>query len=336
MRSYCSLFVDAGYLLASSSQRIANTSLRPATKADVASLLEALTAQVEADSGLPLLRIHWYDSGTRQGTPLPEQRAIAALPKVKLKLGRVGFSGEQKGVDIKLALDLITHSRNRAAEILYLISGDDDLSEAVEESQSHGVQVVGLVVPDRAGEPIAMSQNLAITVDRVEHIDGQTIDAHVRKSSPAAPIPAGTSTSGPATAGTNGAAPGPDPAGAEVRPRPIPGPVPRPAPPRPVEYQPEYAYSTSTWGGVSSGSTSPANVAVEAAIEQVVHAVVSNWWRGASPETQRELKASKPDIPSELDRALLNDLSHQLRMSDIPNRERIALRQAFWAKIDTL
>jgi len=97
-------------------------------------LLADLTTQVETHSGLPLLRIHWYDAGTRAGTPGGNQREIATIPKVKLRLGRIGFNGEQKGVDLKLALDLISQSRNRSSEIVYLISGDDDLSEAVEEA----------------------------------------------------------------------------------------------------------------------------------------------------------------------------------------------------------
>ena len=115
MRSYCSLYVDAGYLIAAASTRVTGTSLRSATEVDVPGLLAELTKQVETDSGLPLLRIHWYDSGTRQGAPSESQRDIATLPKVKLRLGRVGFNGEQKGVDLKLALDLITQSRNKAA-----------------------------------------------------------------------------------------------------------------------------------------------------------------------------------------------------------------------------
>src|SRR5690348_4527133 len=108
MRSYCSLYIDAGYLTAASSTRVTGTSLRSATEMDVAGLLEDLVAQVEHHCGLPLLRIHWYDAGTRQGAPVGTQREIATIPKVKLRLGRVGFNGEQKGVDLKLALDLIT------------------------------------------------------------------------------------------------------------------------------------------------------------------------------------------------------------------------------------
>src|SRR4051812_27760817 len=186
MRSYCSLYVDAGYLMAAASTRVTGTSLRSATEMDVPGLLAALTEQVERDSGLPLLRIHWYDAGTRTGGPGGNQRDIATIAKVKIRLGRVGFNGEQKGVDLKLALDLITQSRNRAAEIVYLVSGDDDLSEAVEEAQYLGVQVISLVVPDAEGEAIAVSKHLQMTVDQMQFIRPATIDAHVQRSASAA------------------------------------------------------------------------------------------------------------------------------------------------------
>ena len=39
------------------------------------------------------------------------ERDIAKLPRVKLRLGRCGYNGEQKGVDLKLALDLMKGSR---------------------------------------------------------------------------------------------------------------------------------------------------------------------------------------------------------------------------------
>ena len=189
MRAYCSLFVDAGYLMAAASTRLTGTSLRSATDVDVPGLLEDLSAQVEADCGLPLLRIHWYDAGTRAGTPDQRQREIAELPGVKLRLGRLGHHGEQKGVDLKLALDLIAQSRNGVAEVIYLICGDADLSEAVEAAQELGVRVVGIVVPDGAGEAIAVSRALRRTLDRVVHIDGARLDARVKRATVLTVVP---------------------------------------------------------------------------------------------------------------------------------------------------
>lgn len=234
MRSYCSLYVDAGYLIAAASTRVTGTSLRSATEVDVPGLLAELTNQVEADCGLPLLRIHWYDSGTRQGASSGSQRDIATLPKVKLRLGRVGFNGEQKGVDLKLALDLITQSRNKAAEVVYLVSGDDDLSEAVEEAQHHGVQVISLVVPDEQGQAVSVSQNLQMTVDQLQLIRTQVIDDHVKKSPSAAMKEvAEASVVAQEAAAQEGAPPAP-PVTVPRRPGPTPAPVVRPMPRPPI------------------------------------------------------------------------------------------------------
>jgi len=47
MRAYCSLFVDAGYLMAAASTRVTGTSLRSATDMDVPGLLDDLQARVQ-------------------------------------------------------------------------------------------------------------------------------------------------------------------------------------------------------------------------------------------------------------------------------------------------
>ena len=136
MRSCCAVYVDAGYLLASSATRVTGTSLRSGVNVDHARLIEALVSQAEAESGLPLLRVNWYDSGAQPGGgPDRVQESIGLLPKVKLRLGRLSAYGEQKGVDLRLGLDLVTHARNRVVDVIFLVSGDDDLTEAVEEAQ---------------------------------------------------------------------------------------------------------------------------------------------------------------------------------------------------------
>jgi uncharacterized LabA/DUF88 family protein len=328
MRSYCSLYVDAGYLMAAASTRVTGTSLRSATEMDVPGLLAALTDQVERDSGLPLLRIHWYDAGTRTGGPGGNQRDIATIAKVKIRLGRVGFNGEQKGVDLKLALDLITQSRNRAAEIVYLVSGDDDLSEAVEEAQHLGVQVISLVVPDSEGGAIAVSQHLQMTVDRLQVIDPSIIDMHVKRSASAAMKEV-------AAAAASDAASTTEPIGAAlVAPAPSPLTVARSRQPaRPVA-APAATPVYSTSSGVANGVLTHQTPTEE--IGDVVDKVVINWWRGASQASRDELMRSKPIIPAELDRTLLNDLSNRLGVYDIPQEWRFALRDAFWVKIERL
>lgn len=371
MRSYCSLYVDAGYLMSAASTRVTGTSLRSATEMDVPALLAAMTEQVERLSGLPLLRIHWYDAGTRQGAPSGNQKDIATIPRVKVRLGRVGYNGEQKGVDLKLALDLITQSRNRVAEVVYLVSGDDDLSEAVEEAQHHGVQVMALGVPDTDGNAINVSRHLAMTVDQLLVVDACVIDDHVKRSAAAvlrevaaagqghddeqepeldathedeptdeqAAPAAGRSVDHEAEAAPVGAA-SEAAATAPTTPQ-VPSPLllsqVRPVVPRvrPVEPRSLPTYSTSTGLGVVHHRP-VLDDRVMAAIEEVVDTVFVNWWRGASDHSKTELQRAKPSIPSEIDRTLLSDLSRRLDQYDIPQDWRVVMRDAFWDKVDAL
>lgn len=154
MRSTCSLYVDAGYLLASAATRVTGTSLRGGIHVEYPPLIRTLIDTAEILSGLPVLRVHWYDSA-RNGVPDTQQERIGELSKVKLRLGRFGVNGEQKGVDLRMGLDLVAHARNGASDVFFLVSGDDDLAEAVEEAQVHGIQVVLLAVPTLAGTPHA-------------------------------------------------------------------------------------------------------------------------------------------------------------------------------------
>ena len=107
MRSWCAVYVDVGYLLASAATRVTGSSLRSSIEVDYPGLVAALVQQVEGDSGLPVLRVNWYDSGARPGgQPDHHQDQIGLLPQVKLRLGRLSYAGEQKGVDVRLGLDL--------------------------------------------------------------------------------------------------------------------------------------------------------------------------------------------------------------------------------------
>lgn len=181
MRSYCSIYVDAGYLLASSATRVTGTSLRRGVQVDHPALIQGLISQAEEHSGMPLLRVNWYDSGGRPGGgPDIHQDLIGMLPRVKLRLGRLSQTGEQKGVDLRMGLDMATYARNRVVDIIYLVSGDDDLTEAVEEAQFHGLQVMILAVPDHRGRPHAVAKNLQREADGVMLIDAAVVDDAVK------------------------------------------------------------------------------------------------------------------------------------------------------------
>ena len=191
MRSHCAIYVDVGYLLAAAATRVTGTSLRRGVQVDHPELIRGLIERAESDSGLPLLRVNWYDSGARPGgMPDFTQDEIGLLPRVKLRLGRLSHAGEQKGVDLRIGLDLATHGRNRVVDVIYLVSGDDDLTEAVEEAQGHGVQVILLAVPGQDGRPHGVARHLQRAADGLILLDGETVDHSVRsRAIPEALVP---------------------------------------------------------------------------------------------------------------------------------------------------
>ena len=199
MRSRCSLYVDVGYLLSSAAVRMTGTSLRTGIHVDYERLIDELVQQARRMSELPLLRVHWYDSA-RDGVPDSRQQLIGELPKVKLRLGRFGVDGQQKGVDLRLGLDLVTHARNGAADVFILVSGDDDLTEAVEEAQVHGVQVILLAVPTTENRPHSISRHLIRAADGLQVLPPEAIDQTVTRAElpPATPPPTRTGQEDPA------------------------------------------------------------------------------------------------------------------------------------------
>src|SRR6266545_2548466 len=107
------VFVDAGYLFAQGSALLTGQPRpRREVELDLDRILSALEELACRLSGVPLLRIYWYD-GTDSG-PTPQHLAVAYKPCVKLRLGFVNTAGEQKGVDSLIVTDMITLARNGA------------------------------------------------------------------------------------------------------------------------------------------------------------------------------------------------------------------------------
>ncbi|MCF8608484.1 NYN domain-containing protein, partial [Gordonia sp. HY442] len=79
MRSTCALYIDAGYLLAAAATRVTGTSLRSGIHVEYVKLISSLIDTAQELSGLPLLRVHWYDSA-RNGVPDARQERIGEIP----------------------------------------------------------------------------------------------------------------------------------------------------------------------------------------------------------------------------------------------------------------
>ena len=337
MRSYFGVYVDAGYLAAAASTRLTGTSYRAATEMDVAGLLPAIIAQAGAHADLPLLRVHWYDAASR-GVPSSEQRRIATLPRVKLRLGRTSVHGEQKGVDLKLALDLITQARNRVTDVVYLLSGDDDLTEAVEEAQHLGTQVVLLAVPDREGRPISVSRHLQMACDDLVLVDPAALDEYVRKATASIgeeepPAAEGAPTVEAAVQLPEGSPVRVTPAVlaalAEQR-------APAVVPPKRLLTSPG-ASATRVYSSDGRGHAAyEPRFDAEEAITGIVTSLTSSWWLSATPAARSALLAGRPLIPQDLDRTLLIDLCSALGIDQLDTETRHQLRDAFWERVERL
>ena len=353
MSSWCAVYVDVGYLLASAATRVTGSSLRSSVEVDYPGLVRRLVEQVETDSGLPVLRVNWYDSGSRPGgQPDHQQDLIGLLPRVKLRLGRLSYAGEQKGVDVRLGLDLALQGRARVADVVYLVSGDDDLTEAVEEAQGAGVQVRLLSVPGVHGTSHAVSKHLRRAADDELLVDAETIDLCVRSRALApglvpssedegvappdgeqvdtvedAPVEAHAEDTGavtsaePGTAAAEACPPEGEPV-PESRPAGIPG-------PSPAVFGRRRASEVVLPEPLSS-VTGPATEAGPALWDAVAYAVVSSWCRTATPGSLAELRGAHPTVPGELDRALLLDLSSRSGAYDIDDAARHGVRDRFW------
>ncbi len=139
--SRIAIFVDAGYLFAEGSMLLTGSRQdRTQLSLDILAVVAALEREATARSGSQLLRIYWYDA-SRSGLPGSEHLRLAEARDVKLRLGRINGQGEQKGVDALVTADLVELSRNHAITDAMLLSGDDDLRLAVEQSQRFGVRV---------------------------------------------------------------------------------------------------------------------------------------------------------------------------------------------------
>jgi hypothetical protein len=158
------VFVDAGYFYASASELLFGAPLRRGEmRLANAEFAQYLGQCAESIGGCPLLRIYWYD-GTNSG-PTAAHLAMAYLDNVKLRLGFVNQSGEQKGVDGLIFSDLTNLARNRAISDALLLAGDEDLRVGVSQAQEHGIRVhlLGVEPRDPSGNQSAALQREADT-----------------------------------------------------------------------------------------------------------------------------------------------------------------------------
>lgn len=331
MVSQSAIFVDAGFLLAVGGTHVAGTSLRSAFRVDYPKLIQGILTRITEHSRLDVLRVYWYDA-SKDALFTDQHKQIALLPDVKVRLGRISFNGEQKGVDLKLGLDLVGVARNRAASVAFLVSGDDDLAEAVEEAQDLGMKVVlvGVDNPDHRLGVMSVAEHLALRVDSIIALPTALVNECFTKYVTQAPRPT------PAV---------PAPAFSPV---PVPGPpvlsAPKPGPPlreRLLQHQGPRQHRPEAHLVYSSGGTGPLSLPPEDTPLDVAHdvgaSVAASWYGTVAQGELNELLADRPILPADVDRVLLRDCAQRIGeyKTDLQDIRR-ALREGFWTKLDQL
>jgi len=291
------VIVDVGYIYAAAGELLFNTSSRREFRVDADKLISALTRHADGLIRGELLRVYWYDAA-RDRVPTIDQRVIAQMAWVKLRLGNLNARGQQKGVDAQIRADMEALARHRAITDAVLIAGDEDMVPAVEAAQAFGVRVHLWGVEPPFGTNQA--ERLVWEADTVEVLDRPFLEPYFTRQ----PVPAEQPAAG-ALAQPSVPSPaqlfGERHAAAPYRP------APKPAAPR----------------------LGPDRERVEEAGEHVAH----KWILTRGADNIRDLLPG-PILPPVIDKELLVDAEKELGLSLRPYQEaREWLRDAFWVRV---
>src|SRR6266542_1399835 len=91
------IMIDVGYIYASAGELLFSAASRREYRVDADKLIQALTRHAEDQVRGELLRVYWYDAA-RDRVPTIDQRVIAQMPWVKLRLGNLNAPGSRRAL----------------------------------------------------------------------------------------------------------------------------------------------------------------------------------------------------------------------------------------------
>jgi uncharacterized LabA/DUF88 family protein len=301
------IMVDVGYIYAAAGELLFSSASRREYRVDTDKLIQALTRHADSQVRGELLRVYWYDAA-RDRVPTIDQRVIAQMAWVKLRLGNLNARGQQKGVDAQIRADMEALARHRAITDAVLVAGDEDMVPAVEAAQAFGVRVHLWGVEPPFGTNQA--ERLVWESDTVEVLDRPFLEPYFSRQAvatadhaPPAPL------AGPGLAGAG--VPSPAQLFGE-----------RTAPARPVQ-------RPAGHGMAAVARLGPDRDRVEEAGEHVAQ----KWILTRGEDNIRDLLPG-PILPPVIDKELLVDAEKELGLSLRPYQEaREWLRDAFWERV---
>jgi uncharacterized LabA/DUF88 family protein len=293
------VMVDVGYIYAAAGELLFGTSSRREFRVDAVGLIQAITKHADELFRGDLLRVYWYDAA-RDRVPTIDQRVIAQMAWVKLRLGNLNARGQQKGVDANIRADMEALARHRALSDTILIAGDEDMVPAVEAAQAYGVRVHlwGIEPPYGTNQ----AERLVWESDTVDVLDAAFLRPYFAKN-PVAETP---------RPDIQATVPSPAQLFGERHMRP------------PVQYGRNHVTSTGPMPKLG-----PDRAHVEEAGEHVAH----KWILTRGQDNIRDLLPG-PILPPVIDKELLVEAEKELGQSLRPYQEaREWLRDAFWARV---
>jgi uncharacterized LabA/DUF88 family protein len=312
------VMVDVGYIYAAAGELLFGSSSRRDFRVDAVPLIQVVTKHADEIIRGELLRVYWYDAA-RDRVPTIDQRVIAQMPWVKLRLGNLNARGQQKGVDAQIRADMEALARHRAITDAVLIAGDEDMVPAVEAAQAYGVRVHlwGIEPPYGTNQ----AERLVWESDTVDVLDAPFLRPYFSKNPAAEPRP-------DPSMGTQATAPTPAQLFGERHTRPQP--VSRTGA-HPV-MQPGIS-GTGSWPALTNTGPMPRLGPDRLRVEEAGEHVAQKWILTRGRDNIRDLLPG-PILPPVIDKELLVDAEKELGLSLRPYQEaREWLRDAFWERV---
>jgi uncharacterized LabA/DUF88 family protein len=312
------VMVDVGYIYAAAGELLFGSSSRRDFRVDAVPLIQVVTKHADEIIRGELLRVYWYDAA-RDRVPTIDQRVIAQMPWVKLRLGNLNARGQQKGVDAQIRADMEALARHRAITDSVLIAGDEDMVPAVEAAQAFGVRVHlwGIEPPYGTNQ----AERLVWESDTVDVLDGSFLRPYFTKN-PTAVDPRSDPTL--ASMGNSPTAPTPAQLFGEHQHR-----------PRSVTRTGGFPAIRDTGGFPAIRDTGPMPRLGpdRARVEEAGEHVAQKWILTRGRDNIRDLLPG-PILPPVIDKELLVDAEKELGLSLRPYQEaREWLRDAFWERV---
>jgi uncharacterized LabA/DUF88 family protein len=310
------IMVDVGYIYASAGELLFGAASRREYRVDADKLIQALTRHADDQVRGELLRVYWYDAA-RDRVPTIDQRVIAQMPWVKLRLGNLNARGQQKGVDAQIRADMEALARHRAITDAILVAGDEDMVPAVEAAQAFGVRVHLWGVEPPYGTNQA--ERLVWESDTVEVLERSFVEPFFTRQLAPEPVTAsGSGLARPGQAGTGlagSAAPSPAQLFGE-------------------RHAPRQAAAAAKAAHASAAAAATARRGPDKErVEEAGEHVAQKWILTRGEDNIRDLLPG-PILPPVIDKELLVDAEKELGLSLRAYQEaREWLRDAFWARV---